>query len=62
MEKLAYRPDELMELLGIGRNAVYNLLKVEGFPVISVGRSLLIPAQSLERWLDQQTQDGRAVV
>lgn len=54
--RLALRPGELAEVLGIGRNAAYALCNRADFPTIHVGRKLVIPVDGLRRWLDQQTE------
>jgi len=62
MEKLAYSVHELAELLSIGRNAAYELIKTEGFPAIPIGRRVIIPAAPLEAWLERQAHEGLAGV
>ena len=51
-----YTVSDLMEILGIGRIAVYSLLKREEFRVIrlpSVGYR--IPKDSFDRWMAENT-------
>lgn len=55
MEKLALSVSEVQEALGIGRNAVYNLVNRADFPKIRMGRKLIIPRDAFLRWLDEQT-------
>ena len=56
VEKLAYSVPELAGVLGIGRSSAYELIKTEGFPVISIGRRIIIPVAQLETWLYKQSQ------
>lgn len=57
MERMALSVAEVQEALGIGRNAVYNLVNRADFPAIRLngGRRILIPRDAFLRWLDQQT-------
>jgi len=56
MEKLAYSVPELATALGIGRNVAYELVQREDFPAIKIGeRRIVVPADGLRRWLEQQT-------
>lgn len=57
MEKVVYSVDEIQEMLGCGRNKIYNLVneayeKKNMFRVIRVGKNFLIPKESFHRWLD----------
>ncbi len=54
-ERLCYTVDELMEILGVGRKAVYSLIHRKAFPAIricSVGYR--IPKESFHAWLYRQ--------
>ena len=59
--KLAYSVEELAKKLSIGLSGAYNLVKSEGFPKITVGRRVIIPAAPLDIWLERQAQAGREV-
>ena len=43
--------DEVQSLLGIGRTAVYRLVRSEGFPSVRVGRAIRIPPSALHQWI-----------
>lgn len=47
--RLAYRPRELVALLGLGRTGAYVLARVLGR---RVGRSIVVPRAALLRWLE----------
>ena len=52
-------PEEAMEALQIGRNAIYKLLasgKLKGF---KVGRNWKIAHKSIEDYIDEQIENGR---
>ena len=51
MEKLTLTPKETANQLGIGLNKVYELINRNVIPSVRVGRKLLIPVESLEKWL-----------
>ena len=54
------QPDPLLltvsqtaELLQLGRDAVYNLTHVDGFPAIRIGRCVRINRELLQEWLNK---------
>ena len=52
MEKLTYTVAELAEVLGIGKNAAYDLVASKGFPAIRINeRRIIIPREGLNAWL-----------
>lgn len=55
-EKLALTPHDLQQVLGIGRTKVYELINEDCFPVVRLGRKILIPRSSLLEWLKQESK------
>lgn len=55
-----YTVEDLRAVLGISKANAYALTHREGFPVLHVGRRLLIPKAALDEWLLQQ-RAGAAV-
>lgn len=53
-DKRTYRIDEVMDILGIGRDAAYSLCKSGKFKVVKVGKTLRISKKSFDEWLDGQ--------
>lgn len=51
MERLALRPTELAEALGISRSKTYELLARGEFETVRIGSSIRIPVDSLKRWI-----------
>ena len=51
-EKRCYTVDELRDFLGIGRIAVYELLKRNEFHWVKIGGRYLISKASFDAWLD----------
>lgn len=54
-EKLFYTIDELYEILPLGKNSLYSLVKREGFPKVIVGRKILIPVKGFNLWIEQNS-------
>jgi excisionase family DNA binding protein len=46
--------DEAREILRIGRNVMYDLIK-SGFPHIKIGKQIRIPREDLFVWIKDQT-------
>jgi excisionase family DNA binding protein len=51
-ERLAYRVNEAVKLLGLSRGTVYKIIQDEELPVIRLGRRILIPAVALQALLE----------
>lgn len=56
-EKLTYTVAEMAQVLNIGRNKAYELVKTEGFPAIYIGSTIRIPIEALNRWLNDYEED-----
>ena len=57
-KKLALTIPEAAEMLGISNSMMYEVVRIEGFPAIRVGRRILINAKKFEVWVDEQTEKG----
>ena len=54
-EKLTFNVDEMAAAIGVSRPVAYELVRKEGFPAIRVSeRRIIIPRDSLMRWLEKQ--------
>lgn len=51
-EKRVYTVDEVMDILGIGKNAAYNLVNSGVFHVVKIGGHYRISKKSFDKWLD----------
>lgn len=51
-EKLTYTVIEMAQVLNIGKNKAYELVRTEGFPVVYIGSTIRIPVSALQKWLD----------
>jgi excisionase family DNA binding protein len=45
---------EAAQLLGIGRDSAYALVRERRLPTIRIGRRLLVPRGALERWVERE--------
>ena len=48
--KLGLTVDEARKMLGIGRNLMLQLVKVEGFPAVRFKRKIIINKELLPKW------------
>lgn len=49
-EKLGITVDEARKILGIGRNLMLELVKVDGFPAVKFKRKIIINKELLPKW------------
>ena len=47
-----YRVEDIMQILDIGRNSAYNLVKGNHFKVIRIGTAIRISRKSFDEWLE----------
>ena len=54
-ERRCYTVDELTQILGVGRKAVYSLIRKKAFPAIRISSiGYRIPKDSFNAWMLQQ--------
>jgi len=53
-EKRIYTVDEIQDILGIGRNSAYNLVKSGVFHSVRIGGNIRISKKGFDEWLDNQ--------
>lgn len=51
MAELVYNVTEAAQALGISRRSMYNLIHLDGFPVLKLGGRTLIPKEPLAEWV-----------
>lgn len=56
-EKRVYTVDEIQDILGIGRNSAYSLVKSGVFHSVRIGGNIRISKKSFDEWLDNQLND-----
>lgn len=47
-----YKPDDIRDILSIGKNAVYDLIKSNQFHYVKIGEHYRISKRSFDKWLD----------
>lgn len=52
--KRVYTVTEIQDMLGIGKNQAYSLIKRQEFPVRKCGKKLLIPKAGFDAWLSSE--------
>ena len=57
MERMTMTVEELRAAMGIGRRQAYDLVNRSDFPVIRLGKRILIPRDAFLKWLEAQTAD-----
>lgn len=56
-EKRVYSVAEIQDILGIGRNSAYEVIKNGKFRVVRIGNQIRISKKSFDEWLDQMNED-----
>jgi hypothetical protein len=44
----------IQEIMGVGKDAAYQLPHIQGFPAIRLGKSIRVPRDRFFDWLDTQ--------
>ena len=58
-EKVILTPKEAAEYLGVSKNTMYNMLRSEGFPVLTLGKKLKkILKSELDAYLQRKSREG----
>ena len=57
-EKLTLSVPEAAALIGVSASKMYEIVRIQGFPAIRVGKRVLVNAKKLEIWLDEMTEKG----
>ncbi|GGM22330.1 helix-turn-helix domain-containing protein [Deinococcus aerophilus] len=50
------KPEEVAQILGVGRNGVYELIRARQLRCILVGRKILVPLTAIDEFLAGQTE------
>ncbi len=59
--RIALRPKEAAQALGVSARTVRDWMKNEGLPYARVGKAVLIPFDALKNWVQEKTSDDRKV-
>lgn len=57
-KKLTLSVPEAAALIGVSASKMYEIVRIQGFPAIRVGKRVLVNAKKLEAWLDEMTEKG----
>ena len=57
-----FAPNEVREITGLGRSTVYAMFHDATFPVVHIGRRLLVRDDLLDSWLETQSKKQRETV
>lgn len=57
-KKLTLTVPEAAAMIGISSSKMYEVVRIQGFPAIRVGKRVLVNAKKLEAWLDEVTEKG----
>lgn len=52
-EKRVYTVDEIQDILGVGKNTAYDLIKTGQFKTVKVGGHYRVSKKSFDDWLDK---------
>ncbi len=56
--KTTYTVPEAAAVLGVSVSKMYQVIRMEGFPVIVLGKRRIIPIKSLEKWMEDMAAIG----
>lgn len=56
IEKRTYTVPEIQDILGIGKNSAYSLVKSGAFRTVRIGGCIRVSKKSFDKWLDEKSQ------
>ena len=59
-EKLTYSVKEAAEALGVSESKMYQIIRMEGFPLINLGGRRLVSVKGLARWVEEMASGSTA--
>lgn len=57
-QKLTLSVPEAAEIIGVSPSKMYEVVKIQGFPLVKLGKRLLVSRKGLERWVEEMAQKG----
>lgn len=57
-EKLTMSVPEAAKVLGVSTSKMYEIVRIQGFPAIRLGKRILVSAKQLPVWVDQMAANG----
>lgn len=58
MDRITFSVTEAAEVLGVSRSFMYQLVKENRIPSFKLGNRRLIPKESLEAWIRNNTENN----
>jgi excisionase family DNA binding protein len=62
MDRIALRPQEAADAIGISRAKAYELIASGELPSIRIGASVRVPVDELKRWIAERAVANQAAV
>lgn len=53
-QRRVYTVKEIAEILGISKNAAYDLVKSNGFVTVRIGKTIRVSIESFDEWLNNR--------
>ena len=50
---------QVADVFGIGRASAYELVRSEGFPILTIGTRIVIPKDKFIRWIEEKVSEKR---
>ena len=60
IERIAYRPGEAAQAVGVSRTRMYELINSGEIPSLKVGGVRRVPVDKLREWIARNSGDGPA--
>ncbi|OQR56411.1 helix-turn-helix domain-containing protein [Bacillus sp. CDB3] len=51
--------EEAMEILGVGKNRMYEIVKIDGFPAFREGKRWMINTHKFYEWIEKQAENKK---
>ena len=55
--RILYRPAEAAEAIGVSRSRIYELINSKTIPSIRVGKTVRVPVDKLQQWVNEQVAE-----
>lgn len=55
------KPQAYAKRVGIGQNKIYDIINIEGFPVLRIGRTSRILVEAADKWLEKYAISGQKI-
>lgn len=52
-KEIFYTVEDMRKIFQCGRNQIYKIINLKGFPKIKIGKKTYIPQKQFEKWVDE---------